>query len=183
MTPEQEKFNLFRIRHFQDGSAFNTLFREYAPRIERYAKSKLPSSTDADDICSQTWMSLWNYAQSTEIDSFVAVALTIARNNIATFYKQREKRGEIVADDYVMDTHSSNLHESMIDEIDAKTVQEYFMELAEEAAQIMTLRYLDGFSVKDIAKQMGKTENTVSVSIYRSSKKIRDLIEQRFGKV
>ena len=126
-------------------------------------------------------MNLWNYAQSAEIQSFIAVALTIARNTVANFYKTKEKRAEVLVDDQIMDVHASSLHQSIITQVDSGLLKDVISELSEESSQIMLLRYVEGFSVKEIAKQIGKTENATSVIIHRSIKKVREIIEQRFG--
>jgi RNA polymerase sigma-70 factor, ECF subfamily len=183
VTPKQEQFLLFRVRHFQDESAFRSLFEQYGPQIQRYLRARLPNFTEADDVFSDTWLNLWNYAQSTNIESFVAVAITIARNQVAGFYKKQSKRAETFLEDEVKGIHSVPLHEKTFDSIDVDLLMGVINELHEEHAQIITLRYVHGHSVKDIARIVGKTENATSIIIHRSIKKIRDSISKHFGQL
>ena len=81
----------------------------------------------------------------------------------------------------MQDVHSVDLHLEIIDKVDVNILKEIMNNLKEDHAQVMFLRYMEGHSVKDIARQIGKTENATSVIIHRSIKKIREQIIQRFG--
>ncbi len=181
MKRNKEQFLLFRIREFRDEKAFQSLVLEYGPRLERYLRSRLPNQTETDDAYSEVWMRLWNYSLSTKIDSFIAVTLAIGRNVIAEYYKERKRRSEVLTEYEMQDVHSVDLHLEIIDKVDVNILKEIMNNLKEDHAQVMFLRYMEGHSVKDIARQIGKTENATSVIIHRSIKKIREQIIQRFG--
>jgi RNA polymerase sigma factor (sigma-70 family) len=55
---------------------------------------------------------------------------------------------------------------------------EEFGRLAPEAAEVLELRYIEGFSVKDIANLVGKSPNAVYVNIHRSLKKLSEIYKQ-----
>ena len=62
-------------------------------------------------------------------------------------------------------------------QIDSQLVKEAVQKLPnEDEREVILLRFVEGYRVKDIAIYLGKTENAVSVVIHRALKKIRTII-------
>jgi RNA polymerase sigma-70 factor (ECF subfamily) len=182
---KKERFLLFRIRAFQDGEAFEYFVRAYGPRVQKFLDFKLPSIDDSKDAMAETWMRLWTYAQTTPIESFSAVLHTVARSVVADFYRKRGRHPEVRLDTDEHPEHeiSEPLHEEMIDKIDSSLLQEAMGTLHEEESQIILMRYIEGYRVKDIAREFGKAENTVSVMLHRAVKKLRRSLKDKFDDV
>lgn len=182
MTSQREQFLLFRIRTFQDNKAFSELFLEYSPNLQRYLTSRLPSRQDAEDLFSEVTLRVWNFALTNHIDSFLGLALGVARNLVADFYKHREKHSDLsLTTDLAEETLGDEGHKRLINEIDAKMLMDAIQESEdEEVIQIIHLRYVEGYRVKDIAQLLGKTENVISAHIYRSLKRIKDRFEKMY---
>ena len=66
--------------------------------------------------------------------------------------------------------------EEEIDEREAvKMIRERIGELPDTYREVITLRYVDGFSPKEIASMIGISETNVSVRIHRGTHKLRAL--------
>ena len=184
MEKKIEQFILFRIRAFSDQKAFERLVMEYGPKIDKFLRLRLPRIEDAQDIYAEVWTQTWTYAQNAKIDSVSGLLHTIARRMVANFYAKRESRPESFQAEEYQDAHLSvPLHEDIISKIDAKLLKEIMCELDEDESEIILLRFIEGYQVKEIAKYLGRTENATSVKLFRSIKKLRDIIKQKFGDV
>lgn len=185
MKAKRERFLLFRIRAFQDGDAFAYFVKEYGPKLQKFLDFKLPNLDDSKDAMAEVWIRIWTYAQTTPIESFSAVLHTIARSVVADFYRKRGRHPEVRLDTDEHPEHevSEPLHESMINKIDSSLLQEAMGTLPEEESQVILMRYIEGYRVKDIAREFGKAENAISVILYRAVKKLRKSLKEKFDDV
>ena len=183
MHKTAEQFHLFRVRVFQDHRSFERMLNEVAPRIKGLLKAKLPRFQDAEDAYSETSLRLWGYTTQTKIDSFPAVAYTIARSVIAEFYRVRSRRApEAVFDEtYIEGYGSTKFEKETIDKIDAGFLKSVIEELDEDEAQVVLMRYNDQLSMKEIGDAIGKSENATTVMIHRAVNKLRKIAEDKFS--
>ena len=182
MQTKKEQFLLLRIRSFDDKAAFQTLLSEHSEKLLRFLSFKLPRREDAEDTYSIVCIQLWDYLTRNEVQHFSGLLFTIARSAIATFYAQRTKRPTISLnrEDGTELPIASPAHtvERMTDKIDAGFLREKMKELSDDDQEVIMLRYLDGYSVKDIAKYFGKSENATSVMLHRAIAKLKELYER-----
>ncbi len=185
MHKTAEQFHLFRVRTFQDHKSFEKMLNEVSPRIKGLLKAKLPRVQDAEDAYSETALRLWGYTTQTKIESFPAVAYTIARSVIAEFYRTKGRRvSEAVFDETFMEGYSSTKFEKeTINKIDANFLKSVIEELDADEAQVILLRYHDELSMKEIAETIGKSENATTVMVHRSVNKLRKIAKDKFGSI
>ncbi len=182
MHSTKEQFLLFRVHTFQDPKAFELLLNEYGVRVQKYLRMKLPRIQDAEDVYSESCLRMWNYTVGTKIDAFAPVLNTIARSAVADFYRGKDRKAELVSGEEVFETlGSTKLEQSLINELDVEKLKMVLGELTEDESQIILMRYLDELSVKEIAQELGKTENATSVMLHRSINKLRKIVEAKFG--
>ncbi|MBI5370083.1 sigma-70 family RNA polymerase sigma factor [Candidatus Uhrbacteria bacterium] len=184
MELQKEKFLLFRIRAFQDQRAFELIVEEFGQRIEKFLKLRLSRREDIEDVYAEIWARFWSYAQDATIESISGLVHTIARGAVAEFYRTRERKPEflLASDERTFDV-SVPLHEDIIARVDVDLLKTAMRELKDDDVQLIQMRYLDGYRIKDIAKQLGKSENVVSVTLSRALNKLRKLIREKFGEV
>ena len=182
MSNEKEKFLLFRIRAFSDEDAFNKVVDLYGAKVKKFLSFKLPSGHDAEDALAETWIRLWRYAQSTKIDSLSGIIFTMARGVVSDFYRTKEKRQEqALPESDEAPELSEPLHETIVDQVDANILKELITQLKEEEAQLILMRHVHQMRVKDIAKELGITENATAVKLHRAIHKLRSNIRKKFG--
>lgn len=176
-----EQFLLLRVRSFRDKAAFQRLVEIHEKALMRFLYLRLPTKEDAEDAYSTVLLQVWDYAQRTEIKHFNGLLFAAARNIIASHYQKRDKVMTVPIeneDGTEKQIPSQQSPQKMMDIIDASFVREKMKELDEDDQEIIILRYLEGYSVKHIAKYFGKTENATSVMIHRALKKLKDLYER-----
>jgi RNA polymerase sigma-70 factor (ECF subfamily) len=179
-----EKFLLVRVRIFKDEDAFERLLREHSAALQRFLYGKLPCHADVEDAYSMLMMQLWEYATSTVVQHFSGLSFTIARRIVASFYHKREGKEQVpIRTSYGeegVEVQSPNSKEQIEDHIDSVIVKEGLKKLeSEDDREAVILRFIEGYSLKEIANYLGKTENATSALIHRALKKIRDKLEKK----
>lgn len=183
VTDGKEKFFLFRIRVFKDEQAFALLLGIYATSLQKFLYRKLPTQADVEDAYSTLMLRLWEYAIQTPIQHFSGLAYTIARGIVAEFYRQREGKEIVtIAEETEGGVHPESAFsgEHIQKNIDVQLVTQGIKALKnEDDREALLLRFVEGYSVKEIAQFLGKTENATSVLIHRALKKVRTLFEKK----
>jgi len=177
---KKEEFLLLRIRAFQDRSAFTVLVKQHGPALLRFLHFKLPSREDAEDAYSTVCLQLWDYLTRTEVKHFTGLMFTVARSVVANFYMAREKAQviPIERDGYELSIPSKDSVEDLQAKIDVSLLAQGLRELNDNEREMVILRHLEGYPVREIAHMLGTTSNTVSVTLNRALKKLKAKYER-----
>lgn len=180
----KEKFHLFRIRVFGDQHSFEVLLKDKdnGEKTRRFLYTKFPSRQDAEDAYSTVCMRVWDYATRNNVEHFSGLMGSVAKSCIAEFYRTRERRPfeiPIETDDYTIPVESKHSGQKISEYVDGELMKTAMQELDEDDCEIITLKYFEGYSMKEIGERFGKTENAVSVSLHRALKKLREIIEKK----
>lgn len=184
MQANKEQFLLFRIRAFRDNKALEALVAIFGQNIQKFLYAKLPTREDAEDAFTETWMRFWSYAQSTTIRSVSAILYTIARGIVAEHYRKRSRQPIFMEENKNLECEVADpLSSAVINKIDAGLLKKEIEELDDEEAFVLTLRFMEGYRVKEIAKFLGKTENTTSALLRRVTNKLRERLKKKFSEL
>ena len=124
-----------------------------------------------------TFKRIWQYmAKGGEIDNKKAFVFKIANNLIIDSYRKKKEESLDAMMDGGFDVGEDNT-ESIMTLMFAKKIEELLESLNDKYREVIIMRYIDGFSPKEIAEITSETENNVSVRIYRGLKKLRELVE------
>lgn len=181
MSDKREQFLLLRIRAFNDKSAFASLVDKHSSALMRFLSMRLRRTHDAEDCYSEVLIQTWNYITRTEVKHFSGLLYTIARNTVAEHYRKHSKV-EITSIEYEtgepLPIPSKVTAERIMDQVDAGFMLKLIKKLPEEEQEVIVMRHLDGYRVKDIAQHIGKTDNATAVMLHRAFKKLKDLYER-----
>ena len=179
MDPQRQQFLIFRIRAFKDPEAFDALYDEHAEKVRRYLRSRLPSQQDTEDALTSTFLQLWNYLQSSEVQHLSGLLFTIARNVIATFYRGRVEMQPLDAalaegkEPQAMDSAGK-----MEAQAELVFVRRFLARLPKEQREVVNWKYFEDVPIEEIAKRIDKTPNATRVMIHRAMKTLRALWEE-----
>ncbi len=173
---QKERFLLYRIRVHKDRHAFVELHAHYAPGIFRFLRSKLPSREDAEDVLSLTFLRVWNYLSSTEVESASGLTFTIARSAIAEFYRSRRRVESIDVNETKAQLATDEGAEAtrMQSQTEVALVRQALEAFDDDAQLAFTLRYFEGMSMRDVAARLQKTENATAVLLHRIKKRLQE---------
>lgn len=158
--------------------AFTLLYERYKKSIYNSIYSITKNKDVSDDILSETFTKAFLKIEKYQKDlSFELWLKTIANHNAIDFIrggkKQRhnaEQNEELTADIILSDY--SNPEKDMIKKESIKALEKDINALSSRAREVLTLRYVKGYSYQQIADELGISIGTVKAYISKSTHKI-----------
>jgi RNA polymerase sigma-70 factor (ECF subfamily) len=163
------------IREAQrDPAAFEPLYDHYVRGLYRYVLSRVGTSTEAEDVTSQTFLSaLEALPRYHHRGRFAAWLYTIARRKITDHFRR-----PAIADsqsDAPDSLPGSIEHVVGLEELDR--LRSLVRELSEESQELIRLRYTASLPFAEIAAVVGKREDSVKKTVYRALARMRSELE------
>lgn len=162
---------------FQDPTEFGKLYEHAHLSVYRFIYSLCAGPHQlVEDLTAETFWRAWKARRRFQGSTEAAVGwlLKIARRLVIDEYRRSKVRG-VSVDIETFDLPANQLtpeeHCARTEQL--KTLLCLIQSLPLEKQEIITLRYILGWRVKDIASHLEMNENTVSVTIRRSIQKIR----------
>lgn len=158
---------------------FLEVFNEHSDALFRHAQFRLSDRERALDLTQDTFMRAWDFVRGGgDVRAPKAFLFRIMNNLIIDEYR-RSKADSL--DEKLEANPAFEAQFAEDDQLESELDQELLIEkvrgaidtLAEEYRTAVTLRYVDGFSPKEIARMLGSTENVVSVRIHRAIQKLK----------
>lgn len=162
-----------------DPEAVGRLYDRQFPGIYGFARMRLPTVQDAEDIVSETFLTMVKKLPEFEpahSGAFGAWVFRIARSKIADFYRANGNRRTVEEDgtilaaraggmDVLAEVQRGELRVSLLDSI---------RELQPRQQEVMLLRYFGGLRNKEIAEVLAIEERTVSAHLSRGLKNLQE---------
>lgn len=156
---------------------FVKFYNQYADTIFRYCYFKTSSREKAKDLVQETFTRVWKYlTDGGNIGNVRAFLYRTAGNLIIDWYR---KPKTVSLDEKMEDGFNpgEDLSAQLVSRLDGKLAMEKFLELDEPYREVLSLRFIDDLSLKEISAILGISENLVSVRIHRAIKKLREILE------
>jgi RNA polymerase sigma-70 factor (ECF subfamily) len=161
---------------------FLAAFDEHSDALFRHCLVRVRDREVAKDIVQETFTKTWNYlAKGKKVDHLRAFLYRVANNLIVDTSRRKrsssldrmmEEDGYEVADESIRDPGNVP---------DARLAMKLLETLDDIYRVVITMRFVDGFTPKEIAQTLGVSENVVSVRIYRGIERLKGIVnEPRF---
>lgn len=153
---------------------FIKLYDQYAPRIYRYISLKLNSTHDSEDLTSEAFFRFWDKfgRKKKKVDYPQALLYQIAGNLVIDFYRKKARRTEVNMDpqDSVLRQIQGNvdLNRDVNLAGDLARVKTALGKIRPEYQDILIWRYLDDFSIKEMAQILEKSPGSVRILVHRA---------------
>ncbi len=162
-----------------DREAFTVLFEKYADRIIYTCLKSGLSREDAEGICQDVFIKIWEKRSEIREDlSISGFLFTITKNQILKFL--RSEAYALALKKYWRVTHVEASHVAE-EELIAKdleiTIHSYIRQLPEKQREVLLLKVTEGLTNDEIAEKLGLSKRTVENQVYRSLKKIRAFLD------
>ncbi len=153
-------------------------YEKYYNDIFRFAMVKTKDRARSLEITQETFMKFWSYLlRDTIIKSERPLLYRIANNLIIDHYR---KKKDVLTPNLSGNEYEQHLsfdeHERAIDKLDGQQAIKLLDELPEMSREIITLRFINDFSISEIAESLGKPNTTISVYLHRGIKQLRSRI-------
>jgi RNA polymerase sigma-70 factor (ECF subfamily) len=137
-------------------------------RLYAYILSLLPESNTARDVLQETNVVLWRKAdQFVEGTNFIAWAYSIARTMVLTSYRQRQRDRHIFDESLVAMLADESEDSDREPDLCSRILDECLLTLSPKQRELLTQRYGPSGSVAAIARGLGRTPASVSVTLSR----------------
>mgnify|MGYP000999891900 CR=1 FL=1 len=158
---------------------FMEYYEKYHDDIFRFTMVKTRDRSLSLDITQETFMKFWEYIiKGTNIEQERPLLYRIANNLIIDSYR---KKKDILVDDFTDGVYEHHVQHDDSDKqrdiLDGEKIINLLHELPELSREIITLRFINDFSISEIAQTINKDNKTVSVYLHRGIKQLRTIVE------
>lgn len=163
---------------------FEDIYSKTKDRIRNFVSRRISSKEDSVDISEEVFYKFWVTIQkNTEIKNPRALLFTIAHNKVIDWYKKKKTES---LDKKIED---GNKNETPFDVVDKSATQKIIksaetdntinalVKLPKSYARIIRMHFVKGLPIKEVARILGKTDNSTSVNINRALTKLRKVLK------
>ena len=169
------------VERAQDGEteAFGRLYDHYSDTVYRYIYYRVGGKATAEDLTSETFLrALRRIGTFTwQGRDFGAWLVTIARNLVADHFKSSRFRLEVTTGE-MLDANEveRSPEDSVLESLSNAALLDAVRKLNPQQQECVTLRFLQGLSVAETARVMGKNEGAIKTLQYRAVRTLARLL-------
>ncbi len=161
---------------------FLSCYEENSDALFRYCYFQTSNREVALDLLQDTFTKTWQYLQEgKQVDNLKAFLYKVAKNLIIDYRRKKKSYSlEAITDTGVDFKTEVEEAEMIADNFDKDFVIGKLALLEENHREILTMRYVNEMSIKEIADTLDETPNNVSVKIHRAVEKMKGLLAQYY---
>jgi len=175
--------NIVKKAQQGDEASFAILFDIFFDKIYRYINFRV-NPNEVEDLVSEVFLRVvekFNTYSEKKNASFSAWIFKIAHNLVIDFY--RKKKELLGLDDdlenneifFMQNIEYEDLEDSVNKNLDTKKMYELLKKLPAKYREILELKYLEGFSNKEISKITNKSEGNIRLIQLRALREMRKI--------
>ncbi|MFF4977935.1 ECF subfamily RNA polymerase sigma factor, BldN family [Streptomyces sp. NPDC001083] len=163
-----------------EADAFGRLYDQYSDTVYRYIYYRVGGKATAEDLTSETFLrALRRIGTFTwQGRDFGAWLVTIARNLVADHFKSSRFRLEVTTGE-MLDANEveRSPEDSVLEPLSNAALLDAVRRLNPQQQECVTLRFLQGLSVAETARVMGKNEGAIKTLQYRAVRTLARLLK------
>jgi len=173
---------LLRIRK-GDEVAFELVFYRYKGKLYDFIRRSLPASEDAESMVQEIFVRLWsNREQLDPAKSLNAFIYTMARNEIFGHLRKLLVRRRYLEELSFSLNESSETTDRQLEYNElTSVVAQLVISMPEKRREIYVLSRNEGLSYKEIASQLGISENTVDSQIRKALTYLKENLRRKMS--
>lgn len=180
-TDSRRMMDLVERAQEGEAEAFGRLYDQYSDTVYRYIYYRVGGKATAEDLTSETFLrALRRIGTFTwQGRDFGAWLVTIARNLVADHFKSSRFRLEVTTGE-MLDANEveRSPEDSVLESLSNAALLEAVRRLNPQQQECVTLRFLQGLSVAETARAMGKNEGAIKTLQYRAVRTLARLLPQ-----
>jgi RNA polymerase sigma-70 factor (ECF subfamily) len=158
------------------------LYDRALPQVYGYLVARVNDTAVAEDLTAETFLAAVRAVRDNKVpDLTIAWLVTVARNKLVDHWRRiaREERTLQLARDSggEIDTVDDGLDERF----DRQRTREVLGELGAHHRAALTLRYLDGLSVPEVARELDRTVHATEALLVRARRAFRACYDEGRG--
>src|SRR6478609_6676755 len=164
-----------------DKDAFGLLFDHYHPSVYRFLYYRTRSQTLAEDLASETFFRALRSMNSFRWQGkdFGAWLMTIARNLTTDHFKAGRTRLEMTTEDMTPhDDTTEGPEDTVIAGLTNEVLLQALTELPVEQRECLIMRFLQGLSIAETARVLGRSDGAVKQLQLRGVRNLAKLVPE-----
>ena len=160
--------------------AFLECYEKYAEAILRHCTFRVYDRERGLEIMQEAFLKTWKQiTNGAEIVNIRAFVYRVANNLIIDESRKKKSVSLNELQEAGFDPASSVDHSTEVAmRIDAAEALKVLDQLDEKYREVLILRYVDGFSPREIASIIGETANVISVRIHRAIQQVKNILHK-----
>lgn len=154
-----------------ESEALAELYDQYVDRIYAYIYHRVGQAEVAEDLTGQVFMRMLEAIRAGHPwrTSFSGWLYRIAHNLVIDFYRRRQRATFVELDGAapIQATDGDPWRAAEL-RLESQRLRNALRMLTEEQSQVISLRFLEEFSIAEVAEMMGKTEGAIKALQYRA---------------
>lgn len=166
-------------------SAFVSLIVSHQAALRAYVKSLMPGDSEADDVVQEANTIIWEKRGEFAIGTnFKAWMFSIARFKVLSHWRNRKRKRLWVFSQDTLQQMIDQMEEDGFEGIDEREqmLEQCLEGLRPEDRGLILFRYLEGGSIKGLAAKVGRTVESVRVSLHRVRGVLRECIRRKINR-
>ncbi|SHH18220.1 RNA polymerase sigma factor [Desulfosporosinus lacus] len=159
--------------------AFSEVYIKYYSKLYKYTVYRVGDPNVAEDLVSEVFEKVLvkYHTYNSEKGMFSTWLFTIASNTIINYHKRNGSKTEPINLEKV--EYKSQLEDLIIDRELKELLLKAIMYLEEHQRNIIAFKFGACLTNRQIARMMRLTESNVGTILYRSLKKLRDILKEQ----
>ena len=151
---------------------FIDFYDKNVEKIYRFVFFRVPGAQEAQDITSETFTRVWQYvSEGHEIENLRALLYQTARNLLNDYYRLASRRDVALEDGGNQNnlvSESDILEKKMDKDLNLRRIKKALGNIKEEYQEVIILRYLNDFDLKETAEIIKKSYGATRVLLTRA---------------
>jgi RNA polymerase sigma-70 factor (ECF subfamily) len=176
---ETSESHLIKKAKTYDTEALSELYRRHADAIFRYVYYRLGDEVVAEDLVGDVFVRMLEGLPSYQDTGrpFEAWLYRIAHARVVDHYRREKARRSTSVDEELAAGEEGDPDRLAAHRDDARRVWKALVDLTDDQQQVISLRFIAGYSTAEVAKLLGKTEGAVKALQHRALASLRRLLE------
>jgi RNA polymerase sigma-70 factor (ECF subfamily) len=158
-----------------DEAEFRVLFDEHLADLWRFARRRVGSAADADDIAADTFAVAWRRRDQLPPGPDLRLWLFGVARNLVANHRRTETRRRRLHLRLVATHRSAQIHEADSNPVLGAALAA----LSDGEREVLVMRCWDGLAVHEIATLLGCTPNAVSLRLHKARRRLAERLAQK----
>ncbi len=168
------------FRQKVDEKCFLKAYEIFAPKLFRHIYFRINSKEDAEDLTAQVFLKTWMYLRDSrnKIENLKNFLYKSAHNLVVDYYRKKARAPLFINKEFENKFfYKKDIVQEINSQEELRMVRDAVCRLKKDFRDVVVLRYVDGFSIEEIASITQKSKNAIYITLSRSIKELQHILK------